>query len=221
MLHKEKSGKWTEFTAQEDLLSFSSGGGASTDDQGNFRLTGLPPGEYLLRTTLQLQGGEVKSPGAETTVDPGYRWDIYFGDGIRPSDAKIIKLKDAEQSNGNTLEIPIAKLHSISGTVLSAETGAPINSARVALHNADDDSACTATYLTLPTGQFHLPYVAEGEYTLKVTDAGDVVHGGHNEKAIRTYTDTSQSIIVKSEMNGITITVKPHPAGATVPAVAQ
>jgi protocatechuate 3,4-dioxygenase beta subunit len=221
LLQKEKSGKWTEFTAQEDLLSFSAGGGASTDDQGNFRLTGLPPGEYLLRTTLELQGGEVKTPGADSTFDPGYHWDIYFGDGIRPRDAKTIQLKDGEQSNGNTIEIPLARLHSISGTVLNLETGAPINQADVELHNADDDSTCTVTAINSATGQFRFPYVAEGEYTLKVRKAADVASGArsHDEKPLRTYADASQPLIVKSEANGITIQVKPQaPIAATTAA---
>jgi protocatechuate 3,4-dioxygenase beta subunit len=217
LLQKEKSGKWTEFTAQEDLLSFSAGGGASTDDQGNFRLTGLPAGEYLLRTTLELQGGDVKTPGTEVAVDPNYRWDVYFGDGVRPRDAKTITLKDGEVSNGNTIEIPLAKLHAISGAVLNAETGAPINRADVELHNADDDSTCTVTSISPATGQFHFPYVAEGEYTLKVRNASDVIPGKGDEKPIRTYDDASQPLIVKGEMNGLTIQVKPKPAATAQP----
>ena len=219
LLHKERSGKWTEYTAQEDLLSFSSGGGASTDDQGNFRLTGLPAGEYLLRTTLALQGGWVKTPGAETTLDPDYRWDIYFGDGIRPRDAKTIKLKDGEESNGNSIVIPLARLHSIAGAVVSAETGAPINSANVELHNSDDDSTCAVTKISSATGQFQLPYVAEGEYTLKVTSASDVIAGKGGDKPIRTYVDASQPIIVKGEMSGISVQVKAQPPAAATAAV--
>ena len=210
LLRKDKAGKWTEFGTQEGLSS----DGAPTDDQGNFRLTGLPPGEYLLRTTLKLMGGVGETPGADSTNEPDYRWDVYFGDGIRPSDAKIITLKEGEQSNGNTIEIPLSRLHSISGTVLNIETGAPINRARVELHNADDDSICTSAYITLPTGQFHFPYVAEGGYTLKVTGASDVIPGHGDQKPIRTYADASQSIIVKGETSGVTIQVKPLPVAA-------
>ena len=213
LLRKDKAGKWTEFGTQEGLSS----DGAPTDDQGNFRLTGLPPGEYLLRTTLELMGGVGETPGADSTNEPDYRWDVYFGDGIRPSDAKIITLKEGEQSNGNTIEIPLSRLHSISGTVLNIETGAPINRARVELHNADDDSICTTAYITLPTGQFRFPYVAEGGYTLKVTDASDVIPGNPfhgDQKPIRTYADASQSIIVKGETSGVTIQVKPLPVAA-------
>jgi hypothetical protein len=223
LLRKDSSGKWIQFAPEEGF-----GYGSSTDDQGNFRLTGLPSGEYLLRTTLALQGSEVKGSGGDVAGGPDYRWDIYFGYGVRPRDGKIIKLKDGEQSNGNTIEIPLARLHSISGTVVSAETGATINHALVELHNADDDSTCTTTYITLPSGQFHFPYVAEGEYTLKVTSASDMrfsprICSGcmlqpEEEKPIRTYADASQSLIVKGEMNGITITVKPQPPAAATAA---
>src|ERR1035441_6341929 len=130
LLRKEKSGKWTDFATQEGLFLFSKVGGAPTDDQGNFRLTGLPPGEYLLRTTLALGGAEINSDGMESSNDPDYRWDIYFGYGVRPGDAKAIQLKDGEESRGNLIEIPLGRLHPISGTVLSEESGAPINRGR-------------------------------------------------------------------------------------------
>ncbi len=212
LLRKEKSGKWTEFDTQETIF----GAGARTDDQGDFRLTGLLSGEYLLKTTLALQGSQIQNPGEDATSERDYRWDVYFGDGVRPRDAKTITLKDGEVSNGNNIEIRLAKLHSISGAVLNADTGAPINRADVELHNADDDSTCTVTSIAPATGQFHFPYVAEGEYTLKVRDAADVAPGArsHDEKPIRTYDDASQPLIVKGEMNGLTIQAKPKPAAA-------
>ena len=207
LLRKDNSGKWIEFATQDGLFS----SGERTDDQGNFRLTGLPAGEYLLRTTLELGGADIKSPGTDLPHDPDYRWDIYLGDGVRPRDAKTIKLKDGEESNGNNLEIRLARLHAISGAILNAETGAPINSARVELHNADDDSTCTTTEIAPVTGQFHFPYVAEGEYTLKITNAADSIPGKGDQKPIRTYADASQSLIVTGETNGVSIQVKPQP----------
>ena len=148
--------------------------------------------------------------------DPDYRWDIYFGTGIRPSDAKPIKLREGEESNGNTIEIPLARFHAISGTVLSQETGAPINRADVELHNAEDDSTCTVTAINRATGQFHFPYVVEGEYTLRVRKAADIAPGNrsHDDKPLRTYADASQPLIVTGEANGVTIHVKPQPTVA-------
>ena len=206
LLRKDKSGKWTESQASADS-------GNSADDEGNFRIANLSPGEYLLRTTLVLSGAHVSMPGMGSPYDPDYHWDIYFGDGIRPRDPKMIKLKDGEESNGNNIEIPLARLHSISGTVLSEETGAAINQADVELHNADDDSTCTVTAVNRATGQFHFPYVVEGEYTLKVRKAADVAPGSrsHDEKPLRTYADASQPLLVTGERNGVTIQVRPKP----------
>jgi hypothetical protein len=218
LLRKDKDGKWADFETQEGMFVLSKVGGSPTDDQGNFRVAGLPAGEYLLRTTLALSGADVNSPGVDSPNEPDYRWDIYFGNGIRPSEAKTITLKDGEQSNGNTIEIRLSRFHSISGTVLSQETGRPINDADVGLHNADDDSTCTVTRINRDTGQFRFPYVAEGEYTLKVTGAADVIRGKDGDKPIRTYADASQSIIVKGEMSGVTIQVKPLPVAAATAA---
>ena len=82
------------------------------------------------------------------------------------------------------------------------------------LHNADDDSTCTVTEINPYTGQFHFPYVAEGEYTLKVTNAADIIPGKGDQKPTRTYADASQALIVKGEMNGVTVQVKPVPVAA-------
>jgi len=213
LLHKDSSGKWTEYATLDGFFSV----GQRTDDQGNFRLTGLPAGEYLLRTTLELSGAQVDSPGTDLPHDPDYRWDIYLGDGVHPRDAKSIQLKDGEQSNGNNIEIPLARLHSITGTVINFESSNPINRASVELHNADDDSTCTVTKIN-SGGQFHFPYVAEGEYTLKITNASDIIPGKDGDKPIRTYADTTQSLIVKNETGGVTISVKPLPPPAAADA---
>jgi hypothetical protein len=219
LLRKDKAGAWVEFSTLEGLSN-----GGRTDDLGNFRLTGLPAGDYLLRTTLELEAGSVSSPGSVPTLDRNYRWDIYLGDGMRPHDAKTITLKDGEESNGNNLEIPLSRLHSISGTVLSLESGTPVNHAHVELHNADDDSLDTETDVISASGQFRFPFVAGGEYTLKVTHVEDLPvacngcapHPGDDDP-IRSYADASQPLIVKGEMNGVTIQVKPQPASTAAP----
>jgi len=75
-LRKDKSGKWDESRDGADS-------GITVDDQGNFRIANLSPGEYLLRTTLVLFSPQ--SPNAY------YSLDIFFGDGMRQRDAKRSK----------------------------------------------------------------------------------------------------------------------------------
>jgi len=201
-LRKDKSGKWDESRDGADS-------GITVDDQGNFRIADLSPGEYLLRTTLVLFSPQ--SPNAMY-----YSLDIFFGDGMRQRDAKTIQIKDGEESDGDNITIQLSKLHSVSGTVVSMETGATVNSAKLELHYADDDSLVAEAGISADEDQFHFPYVAEGEYTLKVTNARDIhpyVYPGTN-KPIRTYADASQSLIVKGETSGVSIQVKPQPVAA-------
>lgn len=204
VLRKDKSGKWAESQHGADS-------GMTADDQGNFRIADLSPGEYLLRTTLVLFSPQ--SPNA-----PFYSLDIFFGDGMRQRDAKTIQLKDGEESNGDNITIPLSKLHSVSGAVVSMETGTTVNSAKLELHYADDDSLVAEAGISSDEDQFHFPYIAEGEYTLKVTNASDIVPGKGHEKPVRTYADASQSLIVKGETSGITISVKPQPPAAAASA---
>jgi hypothetical protein len=213
LLRRDGSGMWAPFAVQKVWLFTT---GAITDDQGNFRLAGLPAGEYLLGTSLGTEPIKVNNGGSDQSEGDYYSLGIYFGDGMRQRDAKVIKLKDGEESNGDSITIPLSKLHPVSGTVVSMETGATINSARVELHDSGDDSVVASTDISSDGNQFHFPYVAEGEYTLKVRKAADVAPGSrsHDEKPLRTYAEASQPLIVKGETNGITIQVKPQPAAA-------
>jgi hypothetical protein len=221
LLRRDGSGMWAPFAVQKVWLFTT---GAITDDQGNFRLAGLPAGEYLLGTSLGTELIKANNGGSDQSEGGYYSLGIYFGDGMRQRDAKVIKLKDGEESNGDNITIPLAKLHSVSGTVISIATGATVNTAQVELHYADDDSLAAEAGTSGDRDEFNFLYVPGGDYTLKVTHASDVTdaanicpgctHRPEDEKTIRTYADASQPILVKGEMNGVTIQVKPQPPPA-------
>ncbi len=202
LLHRDKSGRWAPFADQLSTF-FRDDGGILADDQGHFRISGLPAGEYLLRTSLELGGGHDAS------------LDVYFGDVFRQRDAKVIKVGDGEESVGHSIEIPLAKLHTVSGSVVSVATGTPVNSAHVELRYADDDTLVTETNISPDWEEFHFAYVPEGEYTLKVRRPKDTtfeyVASNYLEKTKQAYSDASQPIVVHGEVNGVTIQVKPTP----------
>ena len=218
LLHKDESGKWTKFSNQpEEWLNDSN----ATDDQGHFRITGLPAGEYLMKASLVADGGNISENGGGSMFRPSYGLDIYYGEGTRQKDAKTIKVTDGQESTGNDIEIPLAKLHAVTGTVVSMETGATINSARVELHYADDDSVVAGTDTSWEGNEFHFLFVPEGTYRIVVKDAADAIPGAFGtSKPIRTYAGASQSIIVKGETTGVTIQVKPLPVSAAAPTAA-
>jgi hypothetical protein len=225
LLTKDKTGKWAPFRTK--LLSIFSS--PNTDDQGSYRISGLPAGEYLIKTTLTLSEtilNQVFAEGGGSSNTSKYSLDIYSGDVFRERDAKPIKLSEGEESSSADITVPISKLHAVSGTVLVAGTGHIVNAGRIAISYTDDDSGLVSAKIDKDDSAFHFYYVPEGEYTLKVTDAHDVtreevpydpgtIPPSHTvEKNIRDYSPQSQPIIINGDMTGVTIQVLPKSTGS-------
>ena len=104
LMRKDKTGKWVELSGGGFGEVFTHG----TDDQGHFRLAGLPAGEYLLKANLLIDGGNISENGGGSMMRPNYDLDVYYGEGIRQKDAKTIKVTDRQESDGNNIEIPLA-----------------------------------------------------------------------------------------------------------------
>ena len=229
LLRKDKTGKWSKFSTKLLSTSFSSN---NTNDQGSFRITGLPAGEYLLKTSLEISDlmlnhifGDSRSSSGSTRYELG----IYFPSAMRQRDAKPIKVVEGEDSAGNDIEIPLTTLHAISGTVLEGATGRTVNAAHVSIHYTDDDSELVSTTVSKEDDAFHFLYVPEGEYTLKITEARDVTRteipncpqcmppSHTEEKTLRTFGNAQQPLLLHSDITALTIAVPPKPAGSATP----
>ena len=234
LLSKDKSGKWSGFRTKLLAGPFS---GTTTDDAGHFRFSGLPAGEYLLKTALELNEvivNHIFNENGGTSSSTRYALDIYSGSAMRQRDAKLIKIVNGEASETNDIEIPLAKLHAVSGTVLEGNTGRIVNAAKVEIHYTDDDAQLVSTEVGKDDNTFHFLYVPEGEYTLKVTNPRDVtreevptcpdIKSGclppthTEEKTIRSFGPADQPLVLHSDVSGLTIAVLPKPANAAVPA---
>jgi hypothetical protein len=119
-----------------------------TDDRGNYRLSGLPARKYLVQVTLDLQTTITYiSSGSVSTSQRGNRFDtlaIYSGSTPRLKDATSVAIDLGEERTGEDLRIPISKLHTITGNIVSAHDGHVINSGQVQLLYADDHSVAGA-----------------------------------------------------------------------------
>ena len=224
LYRKDTSGKWRRFSTKLLSTSWSS---MNTNDQGSFRVTGLPAGEYLLKTSLEisdLQLNHIFSDSRSSAGNTRYSLDIYSGNAMRQRDAKAIKLADGEDSDANDIEIPLSTLHAITGTVREAATGRPVNAAHVEIHYTDDDTQLVSTDVSKDDEAFHFLYVPEGEYTLKVTRARDVTRtevpncsqcmppSHTEEKTLRSFGIAEQPLLLHSDITGLTVSVPPKPA---------
>ena len=99
--------------------------------------------------------------------------NIYYGDVFFQKDAKPIKISEGEESTGDNITIPLSKIHSISGSLLNV-SGRTINAGEIALYTMPDNSKIAHAQVESEDLAFHLNFVPEGHYVLRVSNARDV-----------------------------------------------
>jgi len=198
-----------------------------TDDRGNYRISGLPAGKYVVATTFDLSGGITyfSSHGGGTDETQENQWTalkIYSGDTPRLKDAAVLSLTPGEERSGEDLQFPLSKLHTITGHIVSAHDGHVINSGQVALYNSYDKSPAGEADLSADNAGFTLNFIYDGEYILSSRFAADVDYQPlpqqpgslssprYNSHPRRFYGQASKPLHVDGDMDGVTIAV-PEP----------
>lgn len=156
----------------------------TTDDQGQFRLFGLPPGEYYVSATLRAGAAEAADPAGETS---GYAATYYPGT-ANVAEAARVTLAVSQQNTGVSFGLIATRLVRVSGTVLSSG-GAPAAGATVMLLPGGAAGGRGAVVQqggnggrTDRTGAFQLNNVAPGRYQLQARSGGRGA-GGEGELA--------------------------------------
>jgi hypothetical protein len=91
----------------------------TTDDQGHYRLFGLPPGDYFVSANLRT--GEVTDPGDEAF---GFA-PTYFPGTPSPAEAGRVRVELAQENNSVSFGLIATRLVRVSGQVISSMGGPP------------------------------------------------------------------------------------------------
>jgi protocatechuate 3,4-dioxygenase beta subunit len=138
----------------------------TTDDQGAFRLFGLPPGEYVISANFRGSGGEITDPSGEPS---GYA-PTYFPGTANISEAQRVRIDVSQEQSSVNFGLIATKLVRITGTVIDSQ-GAPVTSGGLMLVPADSVRgpmmlAGGAARLD-GAGGFRITDVAPGRYVLQ------------------------------------------------------
>ena len=174
---------------------------ASTDDQGNYRISGLPARDYVLEAELNLSKTtySIDDHGSTSlSMNRFYSLSIYSGGKTRPKDAVSFSLSLGEERHGEDIEIPISRMHSVRGSIVAARDGHVINGGQLSLLYPDDKSEVSHTSLTKDDDGFSFSFVPEGDYILRVNSASDneyveIPNAPHSMPPTRTETHTVRS----------------------------
>ena len=145
----------------------------TTDDRGRFRLLGVTPGEYTVSVELSSASAEREQNMFVTMIQSSQLGNlaVYYGDTLRASKAKTIKIAGGESRADADITIPLSKLHTIRGHVLVKSTGEAPPTAAVRLLYADTrEVARTAMAVD---GEFEFGYVADDSYILQATASAE------------------------------------------------
>lgn len=168
-----------------------SGRTGQTNDLGQFRLYGLPPGEYYVSATLRntdvmmfdagLMGGP-SSGASGSTPSSGYAPTYYPGT-TSPAGAQRVTVAIGQEMQNADFALAPVRLARITGTVMTSD-GKPLEGAMVSATPAGRAGENTMAFIgagggrTSKDGHFTLASVAPGDYTLGVRSVRIVTSGG-------------------------------------------
>ena len=145
----------------------------TTDDQGHFRLFGLPPGEYYVSATLR-SGIEATDPSGET---PGYA-STYFPGTSNVAEASRVTLVVGQENTNISFGLIATRLVRISGQVLTSD-GTPASNGTIMLLASNSGGRPGQAFQQGgsggridQTGTFRLTSVAPGRYQVQARSGG-------------------------------------------------
>jgi 5-hydroxyisourate hydrolase-like protein (transthyretin family) len=225
LMQKDDNSKWKEVRVGR----LASHGRDQTDDQGVYRFTGLPAGEYVVRATIELNNvilDHIFAAHGATSYGDGYHLQVFPEDKFRVRDAKPVKVEEGEVAAGVNVDVPLSRLHSLAGVVLRPGSAAPVNAARVTLAFTDNGDELTSTEVSSDDGTFRFDFVPEGDYTLRLSRAADVqrsevvtckgcIPPTHTQtKTLVSYGDASLPMKLSGDQSGVVVQAKPAAAKA-------
>jgi hypothetical protein len=202
------------------MLGLAGGSLGTTDDLGQYRVAGLVAGSYIVKATLQLQNSFRMTSGTMNlrSLNTAKPLQVYAPATFHEAEAKPVTVQAGEDQGGEEIMISLAGMHSVSGTVASAEDHHGINSATVELTDAKDKDLVRSASVDV-AGNFSVTFVPPGTYNLTVSSAADTQPSKKQPtglirvtmpETVKSYADGKQSVVVTdSDVVGLAIELTP------------
>ena len=137
--------------------------GGETDDLGQFRISGLPPGSYFVGT----RGG--LSPGGGGLSEEGLAlMPTYYPSTPNIAEGRMVAVRAAQEVRGIDIAMAVGRASSIAGTVMDSR-GRTATGLSVTVRPAGDSLLAmlnTAYGMAQTAGQFTVRNLMPGDYTL-------------------------------------------------------
>jgi hypothetical protein len=157
--------------------------GYQTDDRGIYRFAGLPPGEYVVGATENIEHGDARRNGEDDFMGAAMFGGnslvmTYYQDATNARDATSIKIAAGAEEKNVDITLADRPLHTISGTVRLRREGRPLAHARLTLTSKENSrgglNQVTSFEEFLPSsetnemGQWSFNEIPDGQYVINV-----------------------------------------------------
>jgi hypothetical protein len=215
----------TDLPAQFGMMGVSAAGAGITrisDDLGHYRISGLAPGEYVVRASLQTQMRMSMDHGRINLNGMGGSMPlvVYAPSAFHKSGAKPVTLNAGEEHGDEDITFNLSGTHAVSGRVASAEDHHPLNFGNVLLTDVNDKSFGRMAPVDAD-GSFSVTFVPPGTYTMEVSGSDTVIEMGEKgaritqNHIVRNYKSVSQQVMVPDDdVTGQNFELTPSKGGA-------
>jgi hypothetical protein len=141
-----------------------------TDDQGNFRLFGLPPGDYYISASNRQN--MMMMPGMNNTEAEGFA-PTYFPGTPNVSEATRVTVKAGQEMTGANFALIIARMARVRGRAINSR-GEPVNGAMMMMM-PDEPMMVSMNMnnaMVAGDGSFQFANVPPGRYNIQVRPSG-------------------------------------------------
>lgn len=190
-----------------------------TDDRGHYRISGLVPGDYVVKVVLQTDAHQAVRRGEIAEFYLSAPLVIYAPDAFHKGDAKAVTLTAGEERTDVDITVKLDGMHSVSGRVTSAQDHHGLRHASVKLMDANDKTFQRGATVD-GDGEFNITFVPSGNYTMTVLGAYDTISANidtadaNEQKTIRYETVKQQVMVVDGDVTGQNIELKPVKASS-------
>jgi hypothetical protein len=169
---RQQDGKWIPVHP-----SGLSGDRVLTDDRGVYRVSALPPGQYVVGAAEQKWGIELTErddPDGSNLLNRALLTTNYYGGVMSPGGATPLGIAAGEEKEEIDITLADRPAHRLSGVVTLKADGSPVARARISLKRSGEDPALMSELEepvanTDEQGRFVFDEVPDGGYTMAVS----------------------------------------------------
>jgi len=167
-----------------------------TNDEGVYRISGVPPGRYIVK---------VGTAYGLTAYGPSGKSEVHYPETFHPSADEAAKATVVEVATGReTSDVDITvgrplKLYEIVGQLIAVKTGAPVPNVGLKVittsANGRDSTHLSGAFRSNANGEFRIPNVLPGHYVV----------APENDRVSNTYGDPISFDVKDEDVNGLKI----------------